>query len=307
MNKKKILIIGGTGFLGFHLCKFFLKKKWQVLSLSQTPPPKERKLKNIKYLFGDISKPKKIKFLNNLNYQYLINCGGYVDHYNKVKTYNTHVKGCKNIYNISLKKKLKAFIQIGSASEYGSNVSPHKESIVGKPKDNYGKNKLEVTNFFQNLENPFPFIVLRPYQIYGPYQDNNRLIPFIINSCLRNKKFPCSSGKQLRDFLYIDDFVSAVYKVIDKKNCHGKIFNVGYGKPTKVRKVIEIIHKKIKLGKPDYGKILLRKNESSQLFPSIKKTSKYVNWFPRVKLDKGLNKTIKYYKNFKNFYDHNKK
>ena len=61
--------------------------------------------------------------------------------------------------------------------------------------------------FKESKKISFPFVILRPYQVYGPYQDNNRLIPFIINSCLQNKKFPCTTGVQFRDFLYIDDFV----------------------------------------------------------------------------------------------------
>ncbi len=298
MKNKTILIVGGTGFLGFYLCNFFKKKGWKVYSLSKKKPLKFRKVKNIKYLFGDISKINKIKFLKKINYKYVINCGGYVDHFNKITTYNTHVNGCKNIYKLSLDKKLKLFVQIGSASEYGSIKSPHREDKKGNPKDNYGMNKLENTNFFVNLKNYFPFVIIRPYQVYGPRQDNNRLIPFIISSCIRNKAFPCSNGLQYRDFLYIDDFVLAVYKIVIKKDSYGQIFNIGTGKPVRVKKIIEKICNKIKSGTPEYGKILLRKNEQKKLFPSIKKATEILNWSPKVKLDKGLNKTIKYYKNF---------
>ena len=299
MNNKSILIIGGTGFLGFHLCSFFKKKKWRVFSLSQRPPAKYRKVKKIKYLFGDISNIKRINFLSKLDINYIVNCGGYVDHFNKVETYNTHVKGSKNLYKIFSKKNIKTFVQLGSALEYGSMSSPQTEDKEGKPKDSYGKCKLNATKFFKNLKLYFPYVILRPYQVYGPKQDNNRIIPFIINSCLENKKFPCSDGNQLRDFLYVDDFVTAVYKTINNKNCYGKILNIGYGKPKKIKEVIKKINKKINSGYPEYGKILMRKHEQKKLFPSIKNASKYLNWYPKVNFEKGLNKTIKYYKSFK--------
>ena len=78
---------------------------------------------------------------------------------------------------------------MGSSSEYGLNQSPHKENIKGKPKGTYGKYKLMATNFLSNFKNSFPFVVVRPYQIYGPFQDN-RLIPFIINfTVLKMKNF----------------------------------------------------------------------------------------------------------------------
>ena len=296
MAKKKILIIGGTGFLGYHLCSYFKNRNWNVFSLSKNRPNKYRQIEKIKYLFGDISNINKISFLKKLNVEYVINCGGYVDHISHIRNFNNHFKGTKNLYKIFSKKKINTFIQIGSATEYGLSRSPHSEDIIGKPKDVYGLNKLKATNFFKNLSSFFPFVIIRPYQIYGPNQDNNRIIPFIINSCLENKKFPCSAGEQLRDFLYVDDFVSAVIKSIDNKKCYGQILNIGYGRPIKIKKLIKKINKKIKLGYPDYGKVLLRKYEQKKIFPSIKKASVYLNWFPKVMIDKGLNKTIKYYK-----------
>lgn len=299
MKNKTLLVIGGTGFLGFHLCNFFKKKGWKIYSLSKKKPVRHRKVKSIKYLFGDISKLKEIKFLKKLNIKYLINCGGYVDHFNKMKTYNTHVNGCKNLYNIFSKKDIKVFVQLGSASEYGSISSPQKEEYICKPKDSYGNCKIRATKFLKSTKSSFPYVIVRPYQVYGPKQDNNRIIPFIINACLNNLKFPCSAGKQLRDFLFIDDFVSAVFKIVDNKKCLRQIFNIGYGKPIKVKDVIKKINIKIKSGKPEFGKILMRKYEQKKLFPSIKKASRYFNWSPKISFEKGLNKTIKYYKDLK--------
>ena len=84
--QKKILIVGGTGFLGYHLCKNFLKLKYDVSSLSKFKPKKIRKLSNVKYFYGNIAKEKNIKFLENKNFNFVINCGGYVDHVNIQKT-----------------------------------------------------------------------------------------------------------------------------------------------------------------------------------------------------------------------------
>ena len=224
-NKKIILVVGGSGFLGYHLCKFFLKKKLKVWSLSWNKPEKLRKLKKVKYFYGDVSKLKKIKFLSTINIDYVINYGGYVDHVNKKKTYDTHVNGCKNLVKIFIKKKIRTFVQIGSSAEYGSSKSPQSEMNHTNPTGSYEKYKLAATKFLKNLKISFPFVILRPYQVYGPYQDNNRLIPFIINSCLQNKKFPCTTGVQFRDFLYIDDFVAAFYLLITKGK-HLNIYNI---------------------------------------------------------------------------------
>ena len=142
----------------------------------------------------------------------------------------------------------------------------------------------------------FPCVVLRPYLVYGPKQEINRLIPITINSCLLNKSFECSEGKQIRDFLYIDDFINAVNKSLKASNVIGKSFNIGYGKPYRVRKIIEIIRKKIKLGTPRYGKVKMRKDEILKLYPDISFAKKILNWRPKISIEKGINLTIDDYK-----------
>jgi len=298
-NKKNILIIGGTGFLGYHLCKYFIKLKYDVSSLSLSPPKKIRKLSKVKYFYEDVSKIKNISFLEKKSFNYVINCGGYVDHVNVKKTYNSHFYGCKNLYKVFFKKKIQTFIQIGSSAEYGNKSSPQKETSKCKPLTIYGKSKLKATNFlFSTLrKNKLPFIVLRFYQLYGPYQDINRFISFAINSCISDKKFPCSEGKQYRDFLYIDDAVNAVKRSLGNKNAYGKIINIGYGKSIQLRKIIKIIKQKIKGGIPKFGEIPLRIDEPRIVFPDLSRSEKYLKWRPKISFKKGILKTINFYKN----------
>ena len=132
--------------------------------------------------------------------------------------------------------------------------------------------------------------------MYGPYQNDLRLLPFIIKACLDNRNFGVTSGDQLRDFLYVDDLINLIKKIIHSK-VKNQIFNVGYGKPTKVKRVIHKINSMIKKGNPEYGKIKMRKDESLNLYPNIKKVKKYFNWKPKIKLDNGLRKTIYFFKN----------
>ena len=103
MKKENALVIGGTGFFGYHICKT-LHKKFKVFSLSKSQPTAQRKLKNVKYLFGDIRKLSSINFLNNHKFKYVINSGGYVDHINEKLTKDTHFIGIKNLYKIGYRK-----------------------------------------------------------------------------------------------------------------------------------------------------------------------------------------------------------
>ena len=299
--KNNILIVGGTGFIGYHLAKKSLKKGWQVTSISSNPPKKIRYLPKVKYIRCDIKNKKLLKKSIPKHFDYVVNLGGYVDHSNNKKTFKSHYEGCKNLAEIFLKKKPLSFVQIGSSLEYGTSNSPHKENIkcnLKSIKSTYGKAKLLSSRYMINLfkKKNFPSIVLRPYLIYGPRQDVNRFLPITIKGCIKNKKFPCSKGDQLRDFVYVDDAVGAIIKSLTNKNARGQIINIGSGKPRRIKNVIEKVKKILKGGYPQYGMFKLRKFEISKLYPNVKKAKKEINWRPKISFEKGLRKTINFYK-----------
>ena len=298
--KKKILIIGGTGFIGYHLARRSLQKEWKVTSISTKLPKRVRYLKKVKYIICDITKKKLLEKKIKKNYDYVVNLGGYVNHQDKKKTFNSHYYGCKNLAEIFLKKKLTSFIQMGSSVEYGNIKSPQKENAkcnIKLNKSTYGKAKLLSSIYLQDLykKKKFPSTVLRLYLAYGPKQDINRLIPIIIKGCLENKKFSCSSGVQLRDFIHVNDVVTAIFKLLKSKNAKGQIINIGSGKPRKIKTIIEDIRRIAKGGYPQYGKVQFRKDEISELYPSIKKIKTIINWKPNISFAEGLKSTIKSY------------
>ena len=298
--KKNILIVGGTGFIGYHLAKKSLRKGWRVTSVSSKPPKKIRYLSKVKYILCDITKKKSLQRNIQKTFDYVVNLGGYVDHTNKKKTLQSHYTGCKNLTEIFLRKKPISFVQMGSSVEYGNSKSPQKESIICNPKSIktiYGKAKLLSSIYLIDLfkKKNFPSTVLRLYLAYGPRQDVNRFLPIVIEGCIKNIKFPCSKGNQLRDFIHVDDVVDAILKSLINKNARGQIINIGSGKPIKIRSIIENVVKISKGGHPQFGKIKFRKDEILKLYPSIKKANNKINWKPKILFEKGLKSTIKFY------------
>ena len=299
--KNNILVIGGTGFIGYHLSKRLINRGWKVTSISTKPPKKIRYVPKVNYLISDITKKKNLERKLKNRFKYVVNLGGHVDHSDKIKTYKSHYLGCKNLTEIFLQNPPLAFVQMGSGGEYGKLKSPHNEASKCKPLSSYYKAKflssLHLIKLFK--KNKFPAIILRLYQTYGPRQDLNRFIPIIIDGCVKNKKFPCSHGKQYRDFVYIDDVIDSIIKSLLNKDARGNIINIGSGKPIKIKDIIEKIKSKTKGGTPQYGKIKLRKDEIIKIFPSIRKAYKKIKWKPKISFEKGLKKTIKYYENKK--------
>lgn len=301
MNKK-ILITGGTGFIGYHLSKKCLSLGWSVTSLSSQKPNKKKKLQKVKYLKIDITNKYRLSKIKK-DFDYIVNLAGYVDHSNKKKTLESHFIGCKNLASIFINKKIKKFIQIGSSIEYGKLKSPQIENKknLQSTYSVYGRAKLLSTKFLIDLnkKNNFPSTIIRLYLVYGPKQDINRVIPITIKNALEDKKFDCSKGLQYRDFIYIDDVVTAILKILKNKKTNGEIINIGSGMPLRIRDLIKKICFIVGSGKPIFGKIKMRKDEIKALYPNIKKAKRILNWKPKISLNDGLKKTIQYYKNEK--------
>ena len=296
--KKKILVSGGTGFIGYHLCKTLVRKNYLVDSLSSKKPKKEKKVKNVNYLICDLTDKKKLKKVINKHYEFVVNLAGYVNHYEKTKTFKTHYFGCLNLLKCLKIRSLQLFIQIGSGLEYGLSKAPHSENLKGKPNSTYAKAKFNASKSVLNFakKKGLIAIVLRIYQVYGPGQDSNRLLPQAINACLKNKKFNCTKGIQSKDFLYIKDLIRLFLLILKSKKNKTNIFNVGYGKPTYIKKIIKKISVMINGGEPIFGAIKMRKDEPMSMYPNIKKISKYYKWKPKIKLNTGLSRTINFFK-----------
>ncbi len=296
------MVTGGTGFIGKHfVSELKKKKKFNIYSLSQNKVKKKDKKKNIKYIFCKLQNKKELQKKLNFRLDFIVNFAGNINHKEIKKTYNTHYIGLKNLAEIFSKKKIQKFLQIGSSVEYGFLKSPQKEInkvSTNKIKSVYGKAKLLSSNYLLKLykEKKFPVIILRPYLIYGPGQSLDRLIPITIFNCMKNNLFDCSSGEQIRNFMYVKDFSKILYKFLFIK-INGEIFNVGSQRNYKVKFIISKIRSLIGKGNPKYGRIKLRKDEPLNLFPNLTKLRNLFKLRNETKIEDGLKKTIYYYQN----------
>ena len=297
IKRKKLLVIGGTGFIGHHLIKAALKKKWKITSASLSTPSKRLRLNKVKYLKVDITNIFSIKKKLKTSFDYVVNLGGYIDHASfqegGQKIILEHFLSVQYLIKILSRKSLKKFIQIGTSHEYGMAPAPQNENLKESPISPYSFAKVASTYFLKAIHKTenFPFTILRLFLTYGPGQGKNRFLPEIINKCLKNKKFPTSHGKQLRDFCYIDDTVRAILISLTSKKANGKIFNVASGKPKRISSVIKQVVSIVGKGKPIFGK---RKDisENMALYANIDKIKKTLNWYPQIPFHEGLKKTI---------------
>ena len=296
-KKTKILILGGTGFIGYHLLKKCIRKGWDVTSISKNYPNKNKFIRRVNYKNINLENFKNFIILEK-NYDYIVNASGYINNNDKLNYKDHNFKIVKNIFLYFKNTNIKAFVNIGTSAEYGGIKSLQNEKLICKPQSKYGKDKLKSTIFLINAfkKFKFPSIIFRTYQVYGPLQEANRLIPIAAKACFFDKKFNCSDGNLTRDFIYIDDLVEAIIKALKNQQAKGQIFNLGSGKKISLKYIVSSIRNFYKKGSPIYGKIKLRKDEKIKVFPSINRSKKILKWQPKISIQSGLTKTIQYYK-----------
>ena len=301
LTSKNLLVIGGSGFIGKSLSSIALNEGFNVTTLSKN---KHSFKNNITQLSADISNFNSLKnALKGLNFDFIVNLAGYIDHSSErdaaKKVFDTHFNGVRNLTKYFKNSNIKTFIQIGSSDEYGSNSCPQIEDQREDPFSSYSLAKVNSTHYLQTIHktDSFPSIVLRPFLVYGPGQNKDRLIPFVIDKCLKNETFNVSEGNQLRDFCYVDDVSRAIINAINNKNAFGEIINLASGTPVSIREIIEKIRLIINAGVPNYGAIPYRYGENMCLYGDTSKSKLILNWDPKISLDQGLRQTIEWYKN----------
>ncbi len=299
-----LLVIGGRGFIGSHVVTRAAATGWQVTSLGVSHPTEEKTVAGIKSVTADISDTATLeRALKERTFDYVVNCGGYIDHtsFSKGgrKIFNVHFNGVLNLVEFLDLSSLKAFVNIGSSDEYGNTPAPQVETQREAPISPYSLGKAAASHFLQTLHRTenFPAITLRLFLTYGPGQDQRRFLPQIIEGCLKGQSFPASQGDQLRDFCFIQDTVDAVFAALTNTKALGEVINIASGRPISIRSVVETVRKLIGKGDPRFGEIAYRPGENMALYADVTKARTLLNWTPQTPLEVGLEKTIESIRN----------
>jgi nucleoside-diphosphate-sugar epimerase len=299
LAKPRLLVIGGTGFIGHHLL-VATKDDWCVTSISLNPPSAERFVDSVRYLHLDLTDLHAVKNVLVEEYEYVVNLGGYINHTlfkdgGRILI-DAHFHGLQNLISTLSRNSLKRFVQIGSSDEYGNSPAPQQEDMRELPISPYSLAKVASTHFLQMLNRTegLPAVVLRLFLVYGPGQDEQRFLPQVVRACLRDEDFPVSEAKQLRDFCHINDIVRAIILALRSKNVEGYVINIASGVPVTIREMIESVQKIIGSGRPRYGAVAYRSGENLALYANISRARDVLGWTPEVGIDQGLESVISY-------------
>lgn len=303
----KILITGGTGFIGSHLVYALAQKGHQIVVISYR---KRQNRQNIKFYKINICSPKIDLIFKKERPDIVYHLAAYTfiktepswESINNIIKHN--ILGSLRIIEASHKYKVKKIIFSSSVGVYGVNKSSIlSEKMLTNPTSFYGISKLTVEKILETHYNVYkmPYIIFRYANVYGPGQ---KLIPAtavlnFINKLLNNKQPTINgTGKQSRDFIYIDDVIRANLAALKTKKVG--TYNVGTGKTISLNKlfskICKILNKNIR---PKYNRLI--SGGPQKYLPDINKIKKDLDWQPKIKIDDGLQKTVDYFKSKNGF------
>ena len=300
--KERILIVGGSGFIGMNLLRACLDGGLKCTVLSLHAPMDERCIKGVDYLQADLTDlDQTMNVLKGLAFEYVVNLSGYIDHSSLFdggrKVVDMHFGGVQNLLQALNRVALKRFVQVGSSDEYGDLPAPQRESMREAPISPYSLAKVASTQLLQMLHRTegFPAVIVRFFLVYGEGQDNKRFLPQIIQGCLKDRQFPTSEGEQLRDFCHVADISRGIIAALRVEQALGEVINLASGQPVSIRTMIEKVREQVGKGAPQFGKIAYRPGENMSLYADVEKAALLLGWQPEISLDKGLRRTIQFY------------
>lgn len=306
----RILVTGGAGFLGSHLCERLLNDGHEVICLDNLFTGRKRNIAHLlentafEFVRHDVIDPFKVE----VDQIYNLACPASPVHYqfNPIKTTKTSVMGAINCLGLARRVRARVF-QASTSEVYGDpEIHPQVESYRGSvnpigPRACYdeGKRCAETLFFDYHRENNVDIRVVRIFNTYGPRMlpNDGRVVSNFIVQALRGEDITVyGKGEQTRSFCYVDDLIEGFVRFMNQPDFVGPLNLGNPGEFTILELAKKVIHLTGANSQIRYEP--LPKDDPTRRQPDITLAKKYLNnWTPNFPLDEGLKKTIEYFRN----------
>ena len=306
-----ILVTGGAGFIGSHLCEFLLNNGNKIICLDNFFTGSLNNIKhlednpNFKVISHDITQPLRKVIKEHIDQIYNLACPASPVHYqfDPIETIKANTVGVINVLEFARLNGSRV-LQASTSEIYGDPLEhPQKETYLGNvntlsPRSCYDEGKRVAETLFMDYHRKYnlDIRIVRIFNTYGPRMAENdgRVISNFIIQNLKNKDITVfGDGSQTRSFCYVKDLVEALYKMMNQKYM-GPI-NLGNTNETTI---IEIAKKIINYTKSS-SKIIFKslpEDDPKQRKPDISLAKEKLNWEPKISFEEGIKKTIEYFK-----------
>lgn len=301
----KVLVTGATGFVGACLARHMVAQGHEVHVFTREKSNRWRiqdLLGQMREHFVDLTDADcvqtAISHIRPEGIFHLATYGGFADQQDTTAIVTANFLGTVNLLRACERVGFDFFINTGSSSEYGIKQEPMRETDVAEPVGDYGVSKLAATAFCHSeaVQKELPIVTIRLFSPYGYWDDPKRLIPYVIQSFLKNEVPLLSTTHSVRDYIFIEDILQLYQKMAETPKLAGGIYNAGSGLQTSIGEVVKIIREI--MGSeivPAWGSIGAKRMEPSVWVADTDKT-RQLGWQARVDLREGLRRTIEWQK-----------
>jgi len=315
-SKKKVLVTGGAGFIGSHLIKRLLNEKADVSVLVQY----KEKINNVRLspvwdslnvIEADIRNLDSLGAVKQLAPEYVFHLAAF-NHvgrsFNNVQEcFDINAKGTANL--LSAYDGYKRFVYTSTSEVYGLQEKvPFVETMQPQPQSPYSVTKYagELYALMLQRANKLPIAVVRPFNVFGPYQSPSAILSEIIIKALKGERISITKGEQTREFNFVENTVDGFLLAAQKEEAIGQSINIGGGKSCEVS-IAELVKKVAKYSGSSselgIGDLPYRPNEIWRMYSDSSKAAKLIGWEPKVSFEEGLKRTIAWFKSYCNEFE----
>ncbi len=312
-KNKNVLVTGASGFFASHLTKKLLSAGANVSITTKYNSVIDniRLIKvwnDINVLEADLRNTDSLTQIKTLKPEIIFHFAAYNhvgDSFLHVQeSLNSNALGSANL--MEAYKDYERFVYIATSEVYGFQTEvPFTESMTPFPTSPYavGKYAGELYARMQHHAYNLPIILMRPFNVFGPYQSPRAIIAELVIKCLKGETIRTTEGKQTRDFNFVLNLVDGVMLSAANKEMIGKITNLGSGIETPIKDLVKKIHTLTESKSTlEIGALPNRPTEIWRMQADFEKAEKALNWTPKVSLDDGLKITIEWFKRFLSVY-----
>ena len=311
-RKNTFLITGASGFIGSVLLRRLIKDHnkvhivlrkesdtWRIKDLLDKVTVHSSDLSSVPELETVLKTAKP-----NIIY-HLATCGAYSYQNNADDIIRTNFLGTRNLLQAASSIDYDLLVNTGSSSEYGTKQFAMRETDLLEPISYYAVAKSAQTLLCTHVakQEHRPVVTLRPFSVYGPFEEPRRFVPTLMRALLFHEKINLVSPETARDYVYVEDMVDAYLKIDELKNSAGECFNIGTGVQSTIKEVVDTsvrVTKKTAILK--WGKMKGRSWDTNSWVADISKAKRQLSWTPETSLEQGLALNWKWFQKNQKYY-----
>ncbi|HEX8433767.1 NAD-dependent epimerase/dehydratase family protein [Archangium sp.] len=310
LKDKRVVVTGGSGFIGSHLVKRLLEQGAKVaVTLRYGNVMKNERLREewtrIKVIEADLRNRGALEEVAKFDPQVVFHLAAYNhvgESFRQVEEcFDVNAKGTANLLDVV--PGTESFIYMSTSEVYGHQAGvPFVETMNPEPISPYAITKYSgelYCRMKQRMKGSGRIVVLRPFNAYGPYQSSKAIIPELIINCLKGKPIRTTKGEQTREFNYVGNLVDGLLAAAEDKSTIEGPVNLASGEEVAIRDLVKKIaaltdtKSSIEIGALEY-----RPTEIWRMFADSSRARSLFGWTPQVSLDEGLKRTVEWYRQY---------